>query len=54
MTKEQLCKKIAREMGLTDIHVLIIVSAVLNEIANAVIEGKAVTFRGFGTFSQKR
>lgn len=54
MTKEQLCKKLAREMGLTDIHVLIIVSAVLDEITNAVIEGEAVTFRGFGTFSQKK
>lgn len=54
MTKDQLCKKIAREMGLTDNHVLIIIDAALDVITNAVIEGEAVTFRGFGTFSQKK
>jgi len=54
VTKEQLCKKIAREMGLTDIHVMTIINAILEEITSEVIEGEAVTFRGFGTFSQKK
>ena len=54
MTKEQLCKKLAIDMGLTDIHVLTIINAALKEISHVVIEGEGVTFRGFGTFSQKK
>ena len=54
MTKEQLCKKLAREMGLTDIHVMTIINAVLEDITSEVVADRSVQFRGFGTFSQKK
>ena len=54
MTKDQICKKLAREMGLTEVHVLTIFNAILEDITSEVVAGRSVQLRGFGTFSQKK
>ncbi|MGR3760915.1 HU family DNA-binding protein [Roseobacteraceae bacterium NS-SX3] len=52
LSKQDLVRKIAKAMGLTQDAVRVPVDAFLDEIVNAADRGETVTLQGFGTFQR--
>lgn len=51
LIKIDLCKNVANRTGIARNYVQIVVDESLNEITNALLDGKSVELRGFGSFS---
>lgn len=52
-TKHDLVAAVARETGLTQAEIKIVVEEFLEAIAEELERGRTIEFRGFGTFSVK-
>lgn len=53
MNKTDLVKKVSNETGIHEKDVALVVSVLINEILNGILEEDKVVLRGLGTFEQK-
>ena len=54
MTKSDIVKRISKQSGLESEDVQVVVEAFMDSVRQALIGGKAVYLRGFGSFINKR